>query len=108
MHITVVLDALDSSELQYEIIDGYEMRLTRPDTRKSASNCLHNRVPAIADAHNAALLHYLKVILSEDDVVSMMKLSMALIDGPNVNEEFTDMNWEMVDSPDYPYKYGLE
>ena len=104
----LVLDALASSELQYEIIDGYEMGLTRPDTRKSASDCLHNRVPAIADAHNAALLHYLKVILSEDDVVSMMKLNHGFDRRPNVNEEFTDINWEMVDSPDYPYKYGLE
>ena len=102
----LALDSLASSKLQYEIIDGYEMGLTRPDTRKSASDCLHNRLPAIADANNAAFLHHLKGILSEDDVATMTKLNHGFDRRTNVNEEFSDMNWEMVDSPDYPYKYG--
>ncbi|EJK58578.1 hypothetical protein THAOC_21288 [Thalassiosira oceanica] len=103
----LVLDHLEySSKLQYEIIDGYEMGLTRPDTRKTAADCLHNRIPAIADANNAAFLHHMKAILSEDDVATMRKLNHGFDRRQNVNEKFRDMNWELVDSTEYPYKYS--
>ena len=101
----LVLDYLASSKLQYEIIDGYEKGLTRPDTRKSVTDCLHNRVPAIADAQNAAFLHYLKTILSEDDVATMTKLNHGFDRRQNVNADLSGMNWDLVDSPDYPYNY---
>ena len=81
------------------------MGLTRPDVRKSDSDCLHSRVPTIADAENAALLHHLNAVLSEDDVANMAKLDHGFDRRTNANGGFSDMNWGMVDSADYPYKY---
>ena len=50
-----------SSGLDYEIIDGYEIGITRPDNHVSSKDCLHHPGGAldVPDAWNTVLLHYL-------------------------------------------------
>mmetsp|Transcript_31498 Transcript_31498/g.70540 ORF Transcript_31498/g.70540 Transcript_31498/m.70540 type:complete len:280 (-) Transcript_31498:242-1081(-) len=47
--------------LDYEIIDGYEIGITRPDNHVSEKDCLHhpNENLDVPDAYNTVLLHYL-------------------------------------------------
>ena len=45
-------------------------------------------------------------MLSGEDIAKMAKLDHGFDRRPNINGEFSDMNWELVDSPAYPYKYG--
>ena len=54
-------ELLERSGLDYVIIDGYEIGITRPDNHKSETDCLHHPEENLEVPHawNTVLLHYL-------------------------------------------------
>ena len=55
-----VLDELAASNLEYDILDGYDMMVMRPDLHKTrGSDCLHSCYPGKVDAYPPLLLQYL-------------------------------------------------
>jgi len=66
--------------LHYEIIDGYEIDIQRPDHRScternkacKANDCLHQKYPDVANAHNAVFLHYLRSHRSADEIARII------------------------------------
>lgn len=56
----VILAELAASNLTYDILDGYEMMIMRPDLHKTREkDCLHSCYPGKSDAYTPLLLHYL-------------------------------------------------
>ena len=54
-------ELFETSGLDYEIVDGYEIGITRPDNHVNSKDCLHHPGEAldVPDAWNTVLLHYL-------------------------------------------------
>lgn len=96
-------EILGSSALSYDVIPGYEIGIQRPDTRVSEADCLHNSNPAIADAQNTVLLHYLRESRTEDDVVGVSNYRYDFDRATNIDEQGTDLDWSLVNREDYPY-----
>lgn len=66
------LKALKESGLRYEVIDGYDLNILRPDLHRShQGDCLHNCYPGKMDVYNQLLLHFLKMQRSQEDVRSL-------------------------------------
>lgn len=99
----LALNMLESSSTEYEVVDGYEIGIQRPDTRASPTDCLHNGSPDIADAENAVLLHYLRTYRTADDVSAVSRHRYDFDRGTNVNAAGTDLEWSLVNRKDYPY-----
>lgn len=55
----LMLDMFNVSNLNYSVIDAYEINIRRPDNHKYP-DCLHNCVPGKTDVYNRLLLHSLK------------------------------------------------
>jgi hypothetical protein len=66
------LRELDASGLRYEVIDGYDLNILRPDLHRShQGDCLHNCYPGKMDVYNQLLLHFLKMQRSMEDAQSL-------------------------------------
>jgi hypothetical protein len=66
------LRELDASGLRYEVIDGYDLNILRPDLHRShQGDCLHNCYPGKMDVYNQLLLHFLKMQRSIEDAQSL-------------------------------------
>mmetsp|Transcript_62987 Transcript_62987/g.71320 ORF Transcript_62987/g.71320 Transcript_62987/m.71320 type:complete len:92 (+) Transcript_62987:3-278(+) len=56
-----LLDAFATSTLSpYDIIDGYDLNVLRPDRHQSEKDCLHYCLPGPPDVLNQILLHILR------------------------------------------------
>ncbi|KAL7531311.1 hypothetical protein ACHAWF_003715 [Thalassiosira exigua] len=100
----LALEILESSPLDFDVLDGYEMGITRPDTRVSETDCLHSRDPAAGHAENTAMLHYLRNKMKREDLLKVAAMEHLFNRTTNVNEERSDLYWDLVNSPDYPYR----
>jgi hypothetical protein len=56
----LVLQAFAASNLSYDVIDGYDLMIRRPDLHKPPGDCLHSCVPGKMDVYPQLFLHYLK------------------------------------------------
>lgn len=99
----IAYEMLGSSALSYDVIPGYEIGIQRPDTRVSEVDCLHSSNPAIADAENIVLLHYLRESRTEEDVAWVSRYRYDFDRATNINKEGTDLDWNLVNREDYPY-----
>ena len=67
-----MLDLAKAEGLSYEIIDGYEIDIQRPDrhacTKCKRYDCLHQYYPDVANAHNIIFLHYLRARRTAKDI----------------------------------------
>jgi len=55
----LILQALEDSELDFQVLDAYDLNILRPDEHRAHQNdCLHNRYPGKIDIYNRILLHY--------------------------------------------------
>ena len=54
-------ELLERAGLESNIIDGYEIGITRPDNHIDEKDCLHHpsKEPDVPDAYNIVLLHHL-------------------------------------------------
>ena len=95
--------SLSSERLRYEVVDGYEIGIQRPDLRVSEHDCLHNSHPAIADAENAILLHHLRASRTKEDVSKLAKTEYNFSRVTNVLPSGKDLDWNLVNRQDYPY-----
>lgn len=70
----LILHELESSGLDYNVIDGYHVNILRPDEHRSRDgDCLHNCYPGKMDVYNQLLLHFLRMERSEEDVESLLQ-----------------------------------
>ena len=58
----IASEMLGQSGLEYKIIDGYKIGLTRPDQHVSMRDCLHHQSPEVPDAYNIVLLYFLHAL----------------------------------------------
>ena len=61
----LVMNLIESSDVQFEVIDAFEMYTTRPDLRISQKDdkekdCLHQCLPGVPDESNRVLQHILQ------------------------------------------------
>ena len=94
-----LLDESSSSgtlSLSYEIIDGYEIGLQRPDLHVSEGDCLHNAHPAVADASNIVILHYLRESRTEEDILRTKSFKYGFDRVTNVRLDGGDIDWKVV------------
>jgi hypothetical protein len=88
------LQKLELSELAYEIIDGYEIGIRRPDDHKQqASDCLHNCNPGVPDAYNRILLHYLRLHRTPADISRVSQYKYPWDRTSNIKPDGQDFNW---------------
>lgn len=88
---------LMESTLSYQIIDGYEIGIQRPETRTSEQDCLHNADnPAIADASNIVLLHYLRSSRTIEDISRIKSFRYDFSRVSNVRSDGKDFDWNIV------------
>jgi hypothetical protein len=58
----LMLSWFDKAGLDYQVIDGYDLLLLRPDSHMEPDrDCSHNCLPGKPDVYNELLLHYLKL-----------------------------------------------
>ena len=58
----LVLQEFAASNLTYyDVIDGYDLMIRRPDLHKAPSDCLHSCIPGKVDVYPQLLLHYLSM-----------------------------------------------
>jgi hypothetical protein len=58
----LMLSWFDKAGLDYQVIDGYDLMLLRPDSHLDPDrDCSHNCLPGKPDVYNELLLHYLKL-----------------------------------------------
>ena len=70
----LILDELNASGLEYNVIDGYHLNILRPDEHRSHDgDCLHNCYPGKMDVYNQLLLHFLRIERTEYDIQSLLQ-----------------------------------
>lgn len=94
----MALQMLESSGVSYELIDGYEIGIQRPELHVSPTDCLHHSHPAIANAFNIVLLHYLHAIRTWEDVSRLGKYEYDFSRIANVQPSGKDLDWDLVNS----------
>jgi GDSL/SGNH-like Acyl-Esterase family found in Pmr5 and Cas1p len=57
----LVLQEFAASNLTYDVIDGYDLMIGRPDSHLAPSDCLHSCFPGKMDVYPQLLLHYLSM-----------------------------------------------
>jgi hypothetical protein len=58
----LMLSWFNEAGLDYQVIDGHDLMLLRPDSHASPDiDCMHNCLPGKPDVYNDILLHYLKL-----------------------------------------------
>jgi hypothetical protein len=58
----LMLSWFDEAGLDYQVIDGYDLMILRPDNHMDPDrDCSHNCLPGKPDVYNELLLHYLKL-----------------------------------------------
>lgn len=81
---------------EYEVIDGYEMGIQRPELHKSEKDCLHHSNMAVADAWNVALLHYLRASRTMEDVERVANYRYDFSRVANVHPSGKDLDWDLM------------
>ena len=67
----IAMQLLNESQLDYNVLDAYELGIQRPELHVSDKDCLHSYDLAVSDAINTVLLHYLESTRTMDDVSRM-------------------------------------
>jgi hypothetical protein len=91
----IAVRKIESSGLNhYEIIDGYEIGITRPDIAGLHSNdCLHSCKLGVADVYNTILLHYLRANKTSEGILRVSKYEYSYNRTTNVLPSGTDIDW---------------
>jgi len=87
---------LSCLNLNYEIIDGYEIGIRRPDVHASETDCLHSNGMAVGDAYSTVLLHHLSSSRTMEDVSKVGNYSYNFSRIANVRPDGGDFDWNIV------------
>jgi len=82
--------------LEYEVIDGYEIGIQRPELHNSETDCLHHSDLAVADAWNIVFLHNLRVSRTVEDVERVANYRYNFSRVANVHPSGIDLDWDLV------------
>lgn len=94
----MALQILETADvgLNYEIIDGYEIGIRRPDVHASETDCLHSNGMAVGDAYSTVLLHHLSSSRTMEDVSKVGNYSYNFSRIANVRPDGGDFDWNIV------------